>query len=98
MVTSLYCHNYLISLIMLDCQRKRLMHTDVKRREIGEWSDHTPLQALVPPCTCLIAADGRLGNRERGAGEGRGEERPTTDWTARPAGCRHCKGGESPLN
>jgi hypothetical protein len=26
----------------LDCQRKLLMRTDVKRREIWEWSDHTP--------------------------------------------------------
>ena len=42
-VTSLYCHNYLISLIMLDCQRKRLMRTDVKRREVWEWRDHTRL-------------------------------------------------------
>jgi hypothetical protein len=25
----------------LDCQRKPLMRTDVKRREIWEWSDHT---------------------------------------------------------
>ena len=29
-VTSLYCHNYLISFIMLDRQRKPLMRTDVK--------------------------------------------------------------------
>jgi len=42
-VTSLYCHNRLISLVMLDCQRKPLMHTDVTRREIWEWSDHTHL-------------------------------------------------------
>jgi hypothetical protein len=40
-VTSLYCHNHLISFIMLDHQRKSLMRTDVKRREIWEWSDHT---------------------------------------------------------
>src|SRR5688572_15378964 len=40
-VTSLYCHNHLISLVMLDCQRQPLMCIDVKRREIWEWSDHT---------------------------------------------------------
>ena len=39
----LYCHNYLISLVRLDRQRKLLMRTDVKRREIWEWSDHTPI-------------------------------------------------------
>jgi len=43
-VAILYCHNSLISLVGLDCQRKLLMRTDVKRREIWEWSDHTPLQ------------------------------------------------------
>jgi hypothetical protein len=41
-VTSLYCHNHLISLVMLDCQRQHLMRINVKRREIWEWSDHTP--------------------------------------------------------
>jgi hypothetical protein len=40
-VAILYCHNSLISLVGLDCQRKPLMRTDVKRREIWEWSDHT---------------------------------------------------------
>jgi hypothetical protein len=40
-VAILYCHNSLISLVGLDCQRKLLMRTDVKRREIWEWSDHT---------------------------------------------------------
>ena len=40
-VAILYCHNSLISLVGLDCQRKLLMCTDVKRREIWEWSDHT---------------------------------------------------------
>jgi lysophospholipase L1-like esterase len=40
-VTSLYYHNRLISLVMLDRQRKPLMRTDIKRREIWEWSDHT---------------------------------------------------------
>src|SRR5262245_12354613 len=40
-VTSLCCHNYLISLVMLDRQRKPLMRTDVRRRETWEWSDHT---------------------------------------------------------
>ena len=44
-VAILYCHNSLISLVGLDCQRKLLMRTDVKRREIWEWSDHTPLAA-----------------------------------------------------
>ena len=43
MVAILYCHNSLISLVRLDCQRKLLMRTDVKRRESWEWSDHTPL-------------------------------------------------------
>lgn len=50
-VVCLYCHNYLISLIRLDRQRKLLMRTDVKRREIWEWSDHTPtgfLEIEVP--------------------------------------------------
>jgi hypothetical protein len=28
---------------MLGCQRKSLMRTDVRRREIWEWSDHTRL-------------------------------------------------------
>jgi hypothetical protein len=42
-VTSLYCHNHLVSLVMLDHQKNPLMRTDVKRREIWEWSDHTPL-------------------------------------------------------
>ena len=42
----LYCHNYLISLVRLDRQRKLLMRTDVKRREIWEWSDHTLLAKL----------------------------------------------------
>src|SRR5215216_170510 len=41
-VTSLYGHNSLISLVRLDRQRKPLMHTDVTRREIWEWRDHTP--------------------------------------------------------
>src|SRR5262245_60830416 len=41
----LYCHNYLISLVRLDRQRKLLMRTDVKRREIWEWSDHTRPEA-----------------------------------------------------
>jgi hypothetical protein len=40
-VTSLYCHNHLISLVMLDRQRQPLMRINVKRREIWEWSDHT---------------------------------------------------------
>jgi hypothetical protein len=41
-VAILYCHNHLISLVILDFQRKPLMHTDVTRREIWEWRDHTP--------------------------------------------------------
>ena len=41
MVTRLYCPNHLISLAMLDRQRQPLMRTDVSRREIWEWSDHT---------------------------------------------------------
>jgi len=40
-VAILYCHNHLISLVILDFQRKPLMHTDVTRREIWEWRDHT---------------------------------------------------------
>ena len=40
-VTSLYSHKQLISLVMLDHQRQPLMRTDVRRREIWEWSDHT---------------------------------------------------------
>ena len=36
-------HKHLMSFVMLDPQRKLLMRTDVKRREIWEWSDHTPL-------------------------------------------------------
>lgn len=47
-VTSLYCHNQLISLVMLDRQRQPLMRINVKRREIWEWSDHTPLQWGIP--------------------------------------------------
>jgi hypothetical protein len=43
-VTSLYCHNHLVSLVMLDHQKNPLMRTDVKRREIWEWSDHTQFQ------------------------------------------------------
>jgi hypothetical protein len=42
-VTSLYSHKHLISLIILDRQRQPLIRTDVKRREIWEWSDHTLL-------------------------------------------------------
>jgi hypothetical protein len=45
-VAILYCHNYLISLVRLGRQRKLLMRTDVKRREIWEWSDHTPSTSL----------------------------------------------------
>src|SRR2546423_14673926 len=40
-VTSLYSHKHLISLIMLDRQRQLLIRTDVRRGEIWEWSDHT---------------------------------------------------------
>jgi hypothetical protein len=40
-VISLYTHNRLISLVMLDCQRQPLMRTALRRREIWEWSDHT---------------------------------------------------------
>jgi hypothetical protein len=36
-VTSLYCHNHLVSLVMLDHQKNLLMRTDVKRREIWEY-------------------------------------------------------------
>ena len=43
-VTSLYCHKHLMSFVMLDPQRKLLMRTDVKRREIWEWSDHPPVR------------------------------------------------------
>jgi hypothetical protein len=46
-VAILYCHNPLISLVGLDCQRKLLMRTDVKRREIWEWSDHTPTHKVA---------------------------------------------------
>jgi hypothetical protein len=35
---------------MLDHQKNPLMRTDVKRREIWEWSDHT----LVDPRTTLL--------------------------------------------
>jgi hypothetical protein len=42
-VAILYYHKYLISLVRLDRQRKLLMRADVKRREIWEWSDHTPM-------------------------------------------------------
>jgi hypothetical protein len=42
-ITRLYCHNDLISLVMLDRQREPLMYIDLMRREIWEWSDHTPL-------------------------------------------------------
>jgi hypothetical protein len=38
----------LVSLVMLDHQKNPLMRTDVKRREIWEWSDHTP-QGGAPP-------------------------------------------------
>jgi hypothetical protein len=31
---------------MLDHQKNPLMRTDVKRREIWEWSDHTPLEQV----------------------------------------------------
>jgi len=50
-VAILYCHNSLISLVGLDCQRKLLMRTDVKRREIWEWSDHTPCRNRVIRCS-----------------------------------------------
>ena len=50
MVTTPYSHNHLISLVMLDRQSQPLMHTDVRRREIWEWSDHTP---SLPPVTDL---------------------------------------------
>ena len=46
-VAILYCHNSLISLVGLDCQKKLLMRTDVKRREIWEWSDHTPKKSAM---------------------------------------------------
>jgi len=48
-VTRLYCHNDLISLVMLDRQRKPLMRTNVRRRESWEWSDHTLLGVYPPP-------------------------------------------------
>src|SRR2546423_14980997 len=47
-VTSLYSHKHLISLIMLDRQRQLLIRTDVRRGEIWEWSDHTPPECLAP--------------------------------------------------
>jgi len=37
----MYRHNRLISLVMAYRPRKPLKHTDVRRREIWEWSDHT---------------------------------------------------------
>jgi hypothetical protein len=48
-VESLYCHNYLISLVRLDRQRKLLTRTDVKHREIWEWRDHTRLHDDLGP-------------------------------------------------
>src|SRR6266480_2870864 len=45
-VTSLYSHKHLISLIMLDRQRQLLIRTDVRRGEIWEWSDHTRYKDL----------------------------------------------------
>jgi hypothetical protein len=50
----LYCHNHLISLVILDFQRKPLMHTDVTRREIWEWRDHTHIKLLKPYITQLV--------------------------------------------
>jgi hypothetical protein len=47
-VTRLYCHNDLISLVMLDRQREPLMYIDSRRREIWEWSDHTPQEWVNP--------------------------------------------------
>ena len=46
-VTSLYSHKHLISLIMLDRQRQLLIRTDVRRGEIWEWSDHTHLHRAL---------------------------------------------------
>jgi hypothetical protein len=40
-VTSLYFHNHLISLVMLEFQRKPLMLTVDEGRDIWEWRDHT---------------------------------------------------------
>jgi hypothetical protein len=57
LVTSLYFHNHLISLVMLDRQRKPLMRTDVKRREIWEWRDHTRKEGvrdLVMELCCAL--------------------------------------------
>jgi hypothetical protein len=38
-------------------QSKLLMRTDVKRREIWEWSDHTPV-ALPKPLPPLLGSEG----------------------------------------
>ena len=46
-VTTPYSHNHLISLVMLDRQSQPLMRTDVRRREIWEWRDHTPVRGFA---------------------------------------------------
>jgi hypothetical protein len=42
----------LVSLVMLDHQKNPLMRTDVKRREIWEWSDHTPANRTLSWMGC----------------------------------------------
>jgi hypothetical protein len=47
----------LVSLVMLDHQKNPLMRTDVKRREIWEWSDHTPGRfPFLPVRLSMLAA------------------------------------------